>query len=301
MLRVTLFFACTCVLACDDIALVTIDATNVRADDGGIVEEDTDIFEVDAGPQPTTDPTPCPEEVDAGPPTPDPTEPPPEAVDAGPQPTPDPAPPCEVVFDEATHVCEGDEDACEPIGDLAGAPYAVLAVWSRVAEDTFIVQVLFRGLPFYSFGEVGLIVNRSGIDAPQFQVCGGQDQACASGELFVVIPWRHTRDGTGRALYPPFDVMVIRSFGQPVELLRGPLRFARGGHLVELTLPLALVSNNGSAPGYTLFLNFSGDVNGDEGMALGGPSVGGRIDVEEEDFRWVSGDDACLVTAQLGR
>ena len=303
MLRVSALLAAACALACDDVALLTPAAAgDGQADnslDGGVANEDAGIPDVDGG---VTDEDAGIPDVDGGVADDDAGVP---EVDAGPQPTPDPPnpPACEVVFDETTHICEGDEDACEPIGDLGVARYDVLAVWSRIDDESFVVQVLFRGMPFYCRGQLGLIVNRSGVNTPEFRICGGTDQACASGEFFVELPSRHTADGTGRTLYPPFDITIVHSLDQPIsfEFLRGPIRFARDGHLVELTVPLTLVSSDGAAPDYTLYLNYSGDVSaGDESMALGGPSAGGRADVDDEEFWSVVTEEACLVDPELG-
>lgn len=44
--------------------------------------------------------------------------------------------------------CEGDEDACDTVGDVVEATQDVVAVWSRMEGDEVVVDVRFRDFPF---------------------------------------------------------------------------------------------------------------------------------------------------------
>ena len=49
--------------------------------------------------------------------------------------------------------CEGDEDICDPEGDVEVPEQDIVATWSRYEGDEFVVDTRFRGMPF----TVGLI------------------------------------------------------------------------------------------------------------------------------------------------
>ncbi len=125
------------VVACDGNVLVVADA-GVVVDagfvDGGVVDAGfVDAGFVDAG------------IVDAG------------VVDAGTERCVFPDP--EVI----PFVCEGDEDVCDPMFDLndfiPGAD--IVAVWSRIEGDEFIIDVRYAGFPFRGIPQVSDLVVES--------------------------------------------------------------------------------------------------------------------------------------------
>lgn len=44
--------------------------------------------------------------------------------------------------------CEGDEDICDAVGEVGRPERDVLAVWSRIEDDEFVIDVRFAGFPF---------------------------------------------------------------------------------------------------------------------------------------------------------
>ncbi len=237
-------------VGCDSSVLVVADA---GVADTGIVDagaRDGGVEEVDSG-------------VDAG-----------VFFDAGPRPDagfPDAGPPLDecgdLVFNTVSHTCEGDEDACEPVGDLGAAGYDVLAVWSRIEDDDLIIQVLFRGLPLVCSGLIWIGVRCT--ENPSLVFFSNNEQRLVT-EGVVVSALRGIENG--RFVRAQQSGVLNESQGV------AEVRLGAEGHLVEVRTPLALLGCEAD-PDVFVGVNFTNDdPHGDEGVNLGGPSRGGRMD-----------------------
>jgi hypothetical protein len=207
-------------------------------------------------------------------------------------PTPQPmdAPPGVVEDSVVDHQCEGDEDFCEPSPDLGLPDFDILASWSFIDGDEFVIQTLYHGIPFICTGGVDVGIDVAGISGEaDVPVCSrGQ---CPLFEIALgVLTWNQNfGDGdTDIVYYPPSDLgVVFRGVVAPeFQIRRGFLhegiRYGRGGHLVEFRVPMAIVSTDGSAPNYTLQIGYLTEPQpgmGDEGL-IALSSQGGVADGE---------------------
>lgn len=206
--------------------------------------------------------------------------------DAGPPPPPD----CDVTFDTIEHVCEGDEDVCEPIGDLSRASYDVLATWSRVEGDTLVLQFLTRGQPFYCRNtfSIGFICP---ISSEQFSLHSSLDSVLVDQIVFL----RHaTLQPLSLYVMLPPEPLFLTPNNEPIA---GDAWFARDHHLSEVRISVpALELPCGIEDAEYRLVNDSS--LGDEGVDLGGPSRGGQIDLEPGDQP--RPDSPCVIRESAG-
>ena len=198
----------------------------------------------------------------------------PVAVDAG---------PCDPLNGaEQGHICEGDEDLCEPVADVQLPDFDVLALWSRVEGNEFVVDALFRRLPFSWPGQLTWLfrVNTSS-DDDEFLLhfneiyrddYNGPPGGVGGGVAFVLSN-QYSPVGT----YPADLLSQARGgFGSAVVHGVDPAPFLTlfdNGHIVELRLPLAVVARPDGSVHYAFNVNFGGDVTcGDEFSISAGDS-----------------------------
>lgn len=229
--------------------------------------------------------------------------------DAGPpfvQEFPD-AGPCPPQSDTMTsHVCEGDEDLCEPVPDIGLPDFDILGVWSRVEGDEFVIDALFLRRPFTFPGHIDLaFVIDSDTENDDCRQVDNDPAAEASADLLVFVT--NQEDPNGVTYYPPIQFYVLESCDGFTSLqyldASTHLRLSVDGHVAQIRLPIALVQRtDGAAPMYAININHAGDVScGDEFPLVSVDSfVNSRNGAPDVDYPFPVQTEACILGEPLG-
>ena len=142
--------------------------------------------------------------------------------------------------------CEGDEDVCDPLDVTLLNATDVVATWSRVEGDEFVVEVRFRAMPFLSpstqdlWIKLGNLTSGSGvqINFPESSVSGATQFAMVLYEHIppVTFPPRFLRIEPYTAAQPLACTGFRLSRDEPLIELRVPREMLEDGELVYTVL-----------------------------------------------------------------
>jgi hypothetical protein len=149
-------------------------------------------------------------------------------------------------------VCEGDEDACDDVGEQDIPDLDMVATWSRVEGDEFIIDVRFAAFPFRRMAQLmGVLLDEAVIGGPS--ELNAVPPSPAAGETLIGQLRLDLTNGVsgGRFAFPPQRALLFPQSARQHLAACAPVSIGRNTPVLRYRWSLAQVGSQGQV-GYWL-------------------------------------------------